>query len=81
MGAGSWVDGDFLLLRADTGAVSKLNGSAATIWEGIGSGATLGQLAAILRDRYGIEEERCLRDAITMAHSLLDRGLIDLDNC
>ncbi len=76
MASGSAVDGEFLVLRADTGAVVTLNATGAFLWEATGDRTTVAALADALRKRFGIDEARSMADGTAFAQAMLDRGLL-----
>ena len=76
MASGSPVDGEYLVLRADTGAVVTLNATGAVLWEATGDATTVAQLADALRQRFGIDEARSISDGTAFVQAMLDRGLL-----
>jgi Coenzyme PQQ synthesis protein D (PqqD) len=65
LSAGCWVDGEFLVLRADTGAVCSLNNSGAEIWNAIDGGLTVEEIAQRIANTFAISVETARADAFT----------------
>ena len=78
MASGSAVDGEFLVLRADTGAVVTLNTTSAFLWEATGERTTVPELADALRQRFAIDEARSMADGAAFVMAMLDRGMLIL---
>ncbi len=76
MASGSAVDGEFLVLRADTGAVVTLNTTGAFLWEATGTATTVAELARALRHRFGIDEARSTADGLAFVGAMLRRGML-----
>ncbi len=70
------MDSEFLVLRADTGAVVTLNGTGAFLWEATSARRTVAALADALCQRFGIDEERSMADASAFVQAMLGRGLL-----
>lgn len=75
--AGAEVDGEFLVLRVDTGAVIRLNRSGAFLWESM-EGATIDSLSEKLQARFGIELERAEADVRKLVSELARRRLVEV---
>jgi Coenzyme PQQ synthesis protein D (PqqD) len=76
LSAGSWVDGEFLVLRADTGAVCSLNNSGAEIWGAIDASVTVEEIAKRIADTFAVNIETARADVFTFVDRLLQKGLV-----
>ena len=73
------VDGEIVAVDVNTAEYLTMNGSGATLWKTIASGATRADLAACLVGAYAISEEQARSDVGAFLGVLHDRGLIVLD--
>ena len=70
------VDDETVLLDLQSGMYFGLDGVGQHIWEGIGEGKTLGDIAAVIAGEYEVDEAQALTDAIEFASDLVERGLL-----
>jgi hypothetical protein len=70
------VDDETVLLDLKSGKYFGLNGVGRRIWDCIGEGLTLGEVAATLVSEYEVGEDQAQSDVIELAQDLLARGLL-----
>lgn len=70
------VEDEAVLLDLRSGIYFGLDGVGRRIWDCIGEGLSLGEVAAILVSEYEVAEEKAQSDVITFARELLERGLL-----
>jgi hypothetical protein len=70
------VGDELVVLELTTSTYLTLNGAAKHLWITLVDGATFGQLAASLEERYQIPPERATTDAEAFLSALTDRQLI-----
>ena len=70
------VGDETVLLDLESGMYFGLDGAGKRIWESIGEGLTLGEIAARIVSEYEVEEEQARTDLIQFASELLERGLL-----
>lgn len=71
------VDGRVVGLDLRTSRYFSLNATAATLWEELGRGAALDQLAEVLVTRYGIEPSTAERDVDAFLTELRGNDLLE----
>ena len=70
------VGDETVLLDLESGVYFGLDGVGMRIWESIGEGRTLGEIAALLVAEYEVDEETANTDVIRFASDLVSRGLL-----
>ena len=71
------VGSEVVVLDLDGAVYLKLNGSARVLWEALADPASLDQLATVLVDEFGIDDERASIDARAFVDELRRRRLLD----
>jgi hypothetical protein len=71
-------DGECLLYSAERDEASALNRTATEIWELCDGTTSIGAIARILGERYGVDEAYLLSDVMTAVATLRARGLVDV---
>ncbi len=71
-------DGESLLYSAIRDETSALNRTATEIWELCDGTRTVGAVAGVLGQRYGVDEEYLLADVMAAVATLRARGLVDV---
>jgi hypothetical protein len=72
------AEGGGVLLHLDTGAYHSINETGHLIWESIGEGATIAELAGVVADRFGLPGEVALEDVASFIEGLAERALVEL---
>jgi hypothetical protein len=67
-----------VLLHLDTGAYHSINETGHLIWEAIGEGSTLSDLASVVAGHFGIPVDTALEDVTSFIDGLAERGLVEL---
>lgn len=70
------IDDEVVMLDTREGTYLALNSSAAVLWTALAAGASRGELAGILVERYGIETRQATEDADEFISSLAECGLL-----
>jgi hypothetical protein len=70
------VGDETVLLDLESGMYFGLDGVGKRIWESIGDGLTLAEIAAAVVSEYDVEEDRARADVIEFARDLVERGLL-----
>lgn len=70
------VDGELVVLELSTTTYLTLNGSAKALWLCLADGATSGELARVLADRYQISAEQAMSDTDLFLSDLEERHLL-----
>ena len=70
------VGDETVLLDLRSGMYFGLDGVGKRIWESIGDGLTLAEIAAAIVSEYEVEEDRARTDVIEFARDLVERGLL-----
>jgi hypothetical protein len=70
------VGDETVLLDLESGMYFGLDGVGKRIWEAIGEGLTLGEIAAIIVSEYEIEVNQAQADVIEFVGDLVERGLL-----
>ena len=71
-------DGESLLYSAARDEATALNRTATEIWELCDGTTSVGAIARILGQRYGVDEAYLLSDVTTAVATLRARGLVDV---
>lgn len=71
------VEGESVVLNADTGMFFQLNLSAARIWDKIETPQTLDGLVEQLVERFDVTPAACRADVIALVDTLTERGLVE----
>lgn len=58
-------------------AVFPVNETGVMIWEQLADGRTTGEIAALLSERYGIEQQQATRDCEEFIDELVREGLLE----
>lgn len=74
------VFGDLVVLDPTADRYVRLNESGAVLWEALGSPATIGDLARLIAERFGIDDERALADTTAFVRELAGRELVALEH-
>jgi hypothetical protein len=70
------VGDETVLLDLESGMYFGLDGVGKRIWESIGEGLTLGEIAAVVASEFEVDDATAQSDVIEFAHELLERGLL-----
>ncbi|MGI9222758.1 MAG: PqqD family protein [Woeseiaceae bacterium] len=70
------VGDETILMDLSTGIYFGLDGVGQRIWETIGEGRNLADVAAIIAAEYEVDEHRAKDDAIEFIGELVERGLL-----
>ena len=70
------VGDETVLLDLESGIYFGLDGVGKRIWESISDGLTLGQIAAVIKSEYEVEEDQAQGDVIEFVRDLVERGLL-----
>ena len=70
------VGDDTVLLDLESGMYFGLDGVGKRIWEAIGEGLTVGEIAAIIVSEYEVDENQAQADSIEFIRDLVERGLL-----
>jgi hypothetical protein len=70
------VDGEVLMMSADSGTYFGLNAVGSRIWELAARPITVRELCDRLREEYDVFAEQCEGEVLGYLEQLLDRGLI-----
>jgi len=70
------VGDETVLLDLESGIYFGLDGVGKRIWESIGEGLTLGQIAAVIVSEYDVEPAQAQADVVEFARDLAGRGLL-----
>jgi hypothetical protein len=70
------VEDETVLLDLQSGMYFGLDGVGQRIWESIGKGLTLGEIAAMVASEYEVDESRARTDVLDFAEELVERGLL-----
>jgi Coenzyme PQQ synthesis protein D (PqqD) len=75
------VDGDGVIVDTRNAFYFGLNRTGAFLWERLaqGGGATMGELADALCERFAVERTEAERDADDFIHRLVEHGLAKLN--
>lgn len=71
------VGDEVVVLDLDGSVYLKLNGSARLLWEALAMPTDEDSLAAILVDRFGIDESTARRDVLAFVDELRRRELVE----
>ena len=78
--AGSYwmdVEGQIIAMHPDMSRYLGTNPAGTLLWKALSEGATRTSLATLLRETYGIEEDRALADVDTYLTSLAQHELLE----
>jgi hypothetical protein len=70
------LDGGNALLDLASSDYYRLNGTAATVWDGIGEGLAVPQIVERILSEYDVEQDQCASDVDAIISALLDAGLV-----
>ena len=70
------VGDETVFLDLESGMYFGLDGVGKRIWEAIGEGLTLGEIAAIIVSEYEVEVNQAQADVIEFVGDLVERGLL-----
>ena len=70
------VDGEAIVLDQDAGQVHQLNESAALVWDGLGEGKTVAEIAALLCEAFDIEHDKAVSDVKAAVSQFEELGLL-----
>ena len=71
-------DGESLLYSATRDEASALNRTATEIWQLCDGTRSIGAIARVLGQRYGVDDTHLLADVTAAVETLAARGLVDL---
>lgn len=69
-------DGEVVLLDLAGGEYYALDAIGAQLWDGLGTGQSVEDVAAWVADAYDVAFERALADLVALADELVRRGLL-----
>lgn len=70
------IDGEIVLMNSETGSYYSLSGTAAAVWNEIGTGATAEAVCTSMTSRYEVDDVTCRRDVLGFLESLIGHKLI-----
>lgn len=70
------LDDDVIAIHLETGMYYAFDGVAADCWAGVAAGASLDEIATVLRARYGIDDDAARADAADFVAGLLGEKLV-----
>jgi hypothetical protein len=70
------VGDETVLLDLESGTYFGLDGVGKLIWEKIGEGLTLGEVAEVIVSEYEVDEAQAQSDVIEFVTNLVERGLL-----
>jgi hypothetical protein len=70
------VGDETVLLDLESGTYFGLDGVGKRIWESVGEGLTLAEIAAVIASEYEVDEAQAQADAAEFALDLVGRGLL-----
>lgn len=73
------VDTDTVVMYLPTGACYSLDGVGSYIWDVLETPMTVSRLVDVLRERYDISAEDCLRDTLRFLDRLRQWRLIEVE--
>lgn len=73
---GTNMDGETVLLDLSTGRYYTLNRLGSTIWEHCTGHNTIGDIHAVLCERFDVAPQRALDDLVTLVNQLVQEGLL-----
>ena len=72
------LSGEAVILGLNDSIYYGLEGSGARIWQIVQQPATLASIADTMCGEFDVEREVAMRDLMTLAGTLLERGLLDV---
>ncbi len=73
---GTNMDGETVLLNLSTGRYYTLNRLGSVIWEHCTGDNTIGDIHAVLCDRFDVAPDRALDDLVTLVSQMIEEGLL-----
>lgn len=73
------LDDGKALLNLATSKYFKLNGSAAFLWEAVGSGATIASICRDMLMHFEVDQEQCTADVFAIIRTFQQAGLVKTD--
>ncbi len=73
---GTNMDGETVLLDLSSGRYYTLNRLGSVIWERCTGHHTIGDIQAVLCDRFDVAPERALDDLVILVNELIQEGLL-----
>ncbi|UVT21411.1 MAG: PqqD family protein [Nitrospira sp.] len=73
---GTNMDDETVLLDLSTGRYYTLNRLGSVIWEQCTGGNTIGNIHAVLCDRFDVAPDRALDDLVTLVTQMIEEGLL-----
>ncbi len=70
------VGEETVLLDLESGMYFGLDGVGKRIWESVGNGLTLGEIAAVIVSEFEVDDAKAQSDVFEFAGDLLQRGLL-----
>jgi hypothetical protein len=70
------VGDETVLLDLESGMYFGLDGVGKRIWECLGEGLTMGEIAAVIVSEFEVEEAMVRSDLVEFVSDLLERGLL-----
>lgn len=70
------VGEETVLLDLESGMYFGLDGVGKRIWESIGEGLTLGEIAAVIVSEFEVDDSTAQSDVLEFADDLIQRGLL-----
>jgi hypothetical protein len=70
------IDGEIVLMNAQTDSYYSLSGTAAAVWKALNPGASLESICKSLLREYTVEDETCRRDVSEFLKLLMQNKLI-----
>jgi hypothetical protein len=67
------------LLNLATSKYFKLNGSAAFLWEALGSGSTIASICSDLLEHFDVDQEQCTADVFAIIQAFREAGLVETE--
>ena len=70
------VDNETVLLDLESGLYFGLDGVGKRIWDAVGDGRSIGEIAGIITAEFEVDEARAQADVIAFTSDLVERGLL-----
>jgi hypothetical protein len=71
-------DDEGIVLDLANGEYYALNAVGTHVWQGLAAGKSLEEIAVAIAPTYLVDEEVLLRDCVTLAQELVERGFMQL---
>ena len=65
-----------VMLSVAAGRYYALNATATRIWDLLENPKTIGEVAALLREEFEVDQETCVGEVLTFANELVENGIL-----